>query len=169
MEGSHVAFNARATFAWSADRLYCVYVRDDALYFIRIGGQDIGTAVAGQFGLLGALAGEALRKRAKGKRDARAAAQDRQDAQDLLAMHKDNFRLVPGEVLESSIEPPATFAAHGAHVGRWLMTLSDKKLSLQFEQFGDMQVALEHLPRFFGTRLKVNVQWNAAKKRYQKL
>jgi hypothetical protein len=168
MNESAIAFNARAVFAFSADRLYRVYVRDDALYFIRTGGQDVSKAVTAQFGLAGALVGHALQKRADGKRQAKTAAQDQQDAQDLLAKHKDNFRLVSGDVLATSIEPPAGPAGHGPHITRWLLTLPDKKWTLQLEQKPDVELALAHLPRFFGDRLKVNVRWDEGKKKYVK-
>ena len=168
MEESTIAFNARAVFTWGSDRLYRVYVRDDALYFIRIGGQGVGTAVAGQFGLVGALVGQAIKKRADAAREAKTAAQDQQDAQDLLAQHKDNFRLLPGEPVTASIEPPAGPAGHGPHVARWLLVWSDRKWTLQFEQMIDAEMAMAHLPRFFGERLKVNVRWDAGKKKYVK-
>jgi hypothetical protein len=169
MEEYAIAFNARAVFTWSADRLYRIYVRDDALYFIRVGGQNMGKVIATQFGLVGALAGEALRKRTEGKRRTIIAAQDLEDAAALLARHKHNFRLGSGEVLASSIQPPAMLAGHGPHLARWLLTLPGKKLTLEFEQRADVEMALAVLPRFFGYKLKVNVQWNEAKKRYLKL
>jgi hypothetical protein len=169
MEESAIAFNARAIFTWSADRVYRVYVRDDALYFIRIGGQNLGTAVAAQFGLVGALVGQAVQKRTEAKRQATTAAQDQQDAQDLLSRHKDNFRIVSGEALASSVEPPTNPAGHGVHLARWLLTLPDKKLTLQLEQRADVEAVLAHLPRFFGDKLNVNVRWDEGKKRYQKI
>jgi len=168
MSESTIAFNARAIFTWSADRVYRVYVQDDALYFIRIGGQGLGTALGAGFGMVGALVGQTLEERAAVKRGAKLAAQDVEGPQSLLDRHKDNFRVLPGDAQSSSIEPPATFPGHGPQVGRWLLALRDKKLTLEFPEMVDMEVALAHLPRFFGERLQVNVRWDEHKKRYQK-
>jgi len=168
MEENNIAFNARAIFAWTADRLYRVYVRDDALYFIRTGGQGMATAVGAGFGMVGALVGQAIEKRSAAKRSARLAAEEREGLQTMLAGHKHNFRVSPGDIGESSIEPQPAFGGHGAAVGRWLLTLGDKKWTLEFPKVADMEVALAHLPRWFGDRLRVNVQWDERKKRYGK-
>ncbi len=164
------AFNARATFTWEADRLYRVCIEDGALYFIRIGGQGgMNPAVAANFGLLGALVVGAAKSISERKRQERLAAQEQQRPQDLLSAHKHNFRLSPSDVMDSSIEPAASALSHGPNAGRWLLTQQDgKKWSLQFESVDDMQAALEVLPVLFGSRLRVNVQWNEKKKRFER-
>ena len=163
MEQANITFNARAIFTWTADRVYRVYVQDDVLYFIHIGGQGLGTAAGAMFGAVGALVGQAL-----DERRARSATQGADSPQALLDTHKHNFRLLPGDVQATSIEPATTFPGHGPHVGRWLLTLPDKKLTLEFAAMVDMEVALAHLPRFFGDKLHVNVRWDEHKKRYRK-
>ena len=164
------AFNARATFTIRMDRLYRVYVQDGALYFIRIGGQGgLELALVGGFGLLGGLAAGAIRRRTGGGQKRKVLETDRQRPEDLLPAHKENFRLYCSEVLESVIEPPAAFVSHGVHVGRWQITRAPdgKKTSLQFEQLEDMRTALALLPPLLGVKLKVNVQWNEGKKRFE--
>jgi hypothetical protein len=164
------AFNARATFALSADRLYRVYVKEGALYFIRIGGQGgLEMALVGGFGLLGGLAARAIKRRTDKGTKRKLLEMDQRPPQELLQVHKHNFRLYSNEVLESVIDPPAGFAGHGPHVGRWQVTRvpDGKKTSLQFEQLEDMRTALALLPPLLGARLEVNVQWNEGKKRFE--
>jgi len=164
-----IAFNARATFTWSGDRMYRVYLTNDALYFIRIGGQGgMDVAVAAGFGALGGAALSLMRKRGQTKEEERRAAIDAQGPQALLDAHKHNFRLFPSDVRESSIEPAAAPGWHGPHSGRWLVTTGEQKLSLQFETPEDMVVALAHLPRLLGDRLRVNVAWSEKKGRFER-
>jgi hypothetical protein len=153
-----IVFNARATFAWKRDRLYRVYILEEALYFIRIGGQGgVGEAAAGSLGLLGAGALHVFRQRGKKKQAERLAVQDQRHPEQYLSAHKHNFRLRSTEVTGSSIEPPALFGSHGTQFGRWLIAWAGGKMSLQFEQLEDMRTAVAHLPALLGPRLTVNV------------
>ena len=94
---------------------------------------------------------------------------DQRHPEQHLSAHKHNFRLRSTEVIESSIEPPARFAQHGTQVGRWLLRWAGGKMTLQFEQLQDMHTAVAHLPALLEARLRVNVEWNEEKQRYQKL
>ena len=163
------AFNARATFTWTSDRLYRIYVTDGKLFFVRIGGQGgMEMAVAGSFGMLGALFLHAAKSRSDRKQQSQLTVLDQQHPQELLCAHKHSFSLAPGDVVSSSIEP-ASVAMHGLHVGSWILSLLDgQKWTLQFEDLDDMRVALELLPPLLGSRLQVNAQWNEQKKRFEK-
>jgi hypothetical protein len=171
MAGRSIGFNARAIFALKSDRMYRVYVIQDALYLIRIGGQGGLDALTLTGGALGGAVGAVLSSflsRNPSKDDRRAASADLQGPQTLLGNHKHNMRVDATDIVETSIEPPAAFPQHGPHVGRWILTTREQKLTLQFETREDMVVALEHLPRLFGGQLKVNVEWNPRKGRFEK-
>jgi hypothetical protein len=157
-----IKFNARMLHTWTPDRLYRVYLTRDELFFIRIGGQGgMNEAAAAQFGLLGVLLSNTVVKRSKRKLEAIIAEVDANPPSLQLSKHKHNFRVLRSEVDQTKLEPPSTFASHGHHFGRWRITFRGKKpITLQFEEFNDMQTALQTLPKFFGSRMTVNVRWD---------
>ena len=163
------AFNARATFNWTSDRYYRLYVRDGTLFFVYIGGPgSMEMAMTGSSGMLGALFLHAAKSRSDHKQQSQLTVLDQQPPQELLSAHKHSFSLAPGDVVSSSIEP-ASVAMHGLHVGSWILSLLDRqKWTLQFEDLDDMRVALELLPALLGSRLQIHVQWNEQKKRFEK-
>jgi hypothetical protein len=153
------AFNARSVSTFGLDRLYRVYLRQGELFFIKIGGQGgAGAAVAMQFGLLGALAQSWLSERSARSLKQKLDQFDRLDPRSLLGRDKNNFRLVPAEVVESSLEPAAKLQMHGAHVGIWKLHLRNRTTyTLQFEEKGEMDRALAVLPTLLGKLLVVRV------------
>ncbi len=168
--GTDPVFNARFISNSSFDRLYRVYVVGDQLYFIRIGGQGgLQQGVTQQLGLFGLLIEPMLKKRAEKKEKEQIEAIDQTSPEQLLARHKDNFRLSAVELKEGTLDPPSFFATHGLHVGRWQLNLRDgKKMTFQFEKIEDMRIALEVLPKIFSSGFHVNARWNESRKKYEK-
>jgi len=163
------AFNARFTSTFTPDRLYRVYLERGEAFFIRIGGQGGGgRALAHQFGLLGGLVWNLIKKRVEAKFRARLAAVDMRHPSMQVRAHKHNFRAAAPEFESSTLEPATTIASHGEHFGRWLVKLRGRKpMTLQLETLADMQRAVDLLPRFL-PRHSSNVVWNAAKNRFDK-
>lgn len=165
-----VGFNVRALFALKADRLYRVYATPEGLYLIRIGGQgglDAANLILGAGGgALGGLLASALGLNKGAGPDKKAVSADEQGPQALMGHHKHDQLLRLEDIVESSIEPPASLPGHGPQAARWALVTGERKWDLQFETNEDVMVALEHLPPVLGERLRVNIEWSPTKGKY---
>jgi hypothetical protein len=164
------AFTVRAVSTFTPDRLYRVYVCGRQLAFIKIAGQaGVAEGVAAQFGLVGGLILAWWKKRARRNLQERLGAEDQQDIELLLTRDPKNFLMQPSEIVRSTIEPPARFGAHGAHVGSWKVdSVEGKKQTYQFEEVSEMREALTILPVLLGAVLTVQARWDESKRRYVK-
>ena len=153
------------------NRVYRVYLRRADLFFIVLaeGLSANPETLTVHFGLLGALIGATMKKRAKKKNAAATQRMDQADPEQLLSEHKHNFRLHTSEIRETSIEPRAWMTLDGRQAGHWKLLLRDgRKLKCQFENNDDMAAALAALSKFLNNSLKVNVEWDEKKKRFTK-
>ena len=92
-----------------------------------------------------------------------------QDPESLLRENKTNFKVYVPEISEAVIEPPSFWALHGKQAGRWNFKLRDgKKFRFEFENADAMKAALDVLPGLLNATLRVNVEWNEAKKKFRK-
>src|SRR5260221_527196 len=163
-------FNAKLASA-RGTRLYRVYLRRADLFFIVLaeGLSANPETLTVHFGLLGALIGVMMKKRAKKKNAAAAQRMDQTDPEQLLSQHKHSFRLHTSEIREGSIEPRPWISLESHQVGRWNLYLrDDRKLKFQFENNEEMAAALEALSKFLSGSLTVNVEWDEKKKRFKK-
>jgi hypothetical protein len=154
-----------------ASRVYRVYLRRDDLFFIFLGdGLSANPeTLTIHFGLLGALIGSMMKKRAKKKNAIAVQRMDQTDPEQLLTEHKHNFKLHTSEIREGSMEPRPWLTLEGHQVGHWKLLLrDDRKMKFQFENNDDMAAALDALSRLLNGSLKVNVEWDAKKKRFNK-
>ena len=152
-----VSFNARAVFTFSPDRIYRVESRNGALYFLRVGGQfdrdRMGAPPGG--GLLPAVMMLAASKALSHKHEkAQLIARDpRQNPEELLTIHPDNFKLVPSEIKRATFLPKKWFPSHGPHVGRLVIEqLDGKTQEYQFENAADLEAATEQLSALLGDK-----------------
>ena len=169
MENS-ATFNARLVSA-RLDSVYRVYARGNDLYFIQLAGlSTTAQALTIHFGLIGMLIGESMKRRAKKKAEATLQRAGQVDPEELLRESKNNFKVYIPEIRDSAIEPPALFALHGKQAGRWNFSLRDgKKMRFEFENSDELKAALDMLPRLLNATLRVNVEWDEIKKRFQKI
>lgn len=169
MENS-ATFNARLV-STRSDSAYRVYARGNDLYFIQLAGlSTTAQALTVHFGLIGMLIGESLKRRAKKKTEAILQRAGQVDPEELLRENKNNFKVYIPEIREAAIEPPTWFALHGKQAGRWNFSLRDgKKMRFEFENSDELKAALDVLPRLLNATLRVNVEWNEMKKRFQKI
>ena len=154
-----------------ATRVYRVYLRRADLFFIVLadGLSANPETLTVHFGLLGALIGAMMKKRAKKKNAAATQRMDQTDPEQLLTEHKHSFRLHTSEIREGSIEPRPWITLEGHQAGHWKLLLrDDRKMKFQFENNDDMAAALDALSKFLGGSLKVNVEWDEKKKRFKK-
>ena len=162
-------FNARMV-STRSDSIYRVYTRGNDLYFIQLAGLNAAAqALTVHFGLIGMLIGASLKRRAKKKTEAILERAGVQDPEDLLRENKNNFKVYLPEIRDAAIEPPAFFALHGKQAGRWNFCLQDgKKMRFEFENADEMKAALNVLQRLLNATLRINVEWDETKKRFQK-
>ena len=154
-----------------SSRVYRVYARRSHLFFVVLaeGLSANPETLTVHFGLLGLLIQSSMKKRAKKKEAASVERMDQIDPEQLLAEHKKNFKVHASEIRESSIEPRPAFTFDGHQVGYLKLMLRDgRKMKILFLTNEEMTAALEGLSGFFNGDLKVNVQWNEKKKRFDK-
>jgi hypothetical protein len=153
-----------------SDNLYRIYVQGSDLYCISLGGVSAVTrAVTSQFGLIGALIAMALKKRATRRTEALLQRVEGQDMESLLRENKSNFKLYAPEISDAAMEPPSFWAMHGKQAGRWnFQTRDGKKFRFEFVTTDAMKAALDILPRLLNATLRVNVEWNELKKKFEK-
>lgn len=169
MENS-TTFNARLV-STRSDSVCRIYVRGNDLYFIQLAGlSTTAQALTIHFGLIGYLIRESMKRRAKKKTEEFLQRAGQVDPEELLRENKNNFKVYIPEIREAAIEPPALFAMHGKQAGRWNFSLRDgKKMRFEFENSDELKVALDVLPRLLNATLRINVEWNEMKKRFQKI
>jgi hypothetical protein len=162
-------FNARLV-STSSKRVYRVCARGSDLIFIQLAGlSGTARAVTIHFGLLGMWVGELLRRRAMKQGEATLQSAEHRDPEQLLRENENNFNVHIPEIHDSSIEPPALFQLHDKQAGRWNFARRDgKKMRFEFETADEMKTALDVLPRLLKATLKVNVEWDETKNRFQK-
>jgi hypothetical protein len=169
MENS-AAFNAKRV-STRSDSVYRVHARGNDLYFIQLAGLSAtAQALTIHFGLIGYLIRESLKRRAKKKTEEFLQRAGQVDPEELLRENKNNFKVYIPEICDSAIEPPSFFALHGKQAGRWNFSLRDgRKMRFEFENSDELKAALNVLPRLLNATLRVNVEWNEIKKRFQKI
>ena len=163
------SFDARYA-SRGGDNLYRIYVRGNDLYFINLGGLGpVAQALTVHFGLIGMLIGSALKKRAKRQTEALLQRPESQDPESLLRENKSNFKLYVPEISEAAMEPPSLWAMHGKQAGRWNFKLRDgRKFRFEFVTADAMKGALDLLSASLNATLRVNVEWNQSKQKFQK-
>ena len=122
-----------------------------------------------RFGLIGILVWKLIKSRADASQAGRMAILDRQDPESMPSTHKHNFKVTPTMVAGSSIERGSLFGPYGGCAGRWVLPMTDNKMTLFFEKAGDMHTTLQVLPRLLGRRLGIHVAWDERKKKYAKI
>lgn len=160
------AFNARAVFTWKSDRQYRVYVMDEQLVFIRTGGQQVGQMVARQFGLIGALVWALTKKRREKKLAAARQAMDATHPLQLVTQHEHSFQSHRSQLTEQTLEPPSWFKGRGPYAARWRFVAAGDRMLLELPTPEDVEALLRLLAPIVGTTLRVDIAWNAKKKKY---
>jgi hypothetical protein len=170
MMESSATFNARLVSARS-DSVFRVYAQGNDLYFIQLAGlSTTAQALTVHFGLIGMLIGEFMKRRVKKKAEATLRRAGQVNPEELLRENKNNFKVHVPEIHEAAIEPSTFFAMHGKQAGRWNFSLRDgRKMRFEFENSDELKAALDALPRLLNGTLRVNVEWNEIKKRFQKI
>ncbi len=166
-----LAFTARVVAPFSASGLYRVYVRSNDLIFIQIegGANSILNSIHGFLGPLGAAIPLFLwlfsRHKARDWNRRLAEA----DPEDLIREDEQNFRLHLSEIREATLEPPSVWGFNGKQAGRLnLLIRQGEKMKLEFGTPADLEAARQLLASRLPSILHVNVEWDEARRRFQK-
>jgi hypothetical protein len=141
------------------------------LIFIRLEGgvSSILGAIAPLFGPFGALVGFVMWLFSK--RTARDLHQrlEAHDPEDLLRGNGKNFILHLSEVRDATMEPASFWGFSGRQAGRLNLSVRHgEKVKLEFETPNELEAAVQLLTPLLPSILRVNVEWNETKHRFQK-
>ena len=72
-----------------------------------------------------------------------------QNPEELLAIHPDNFKLLPSEIKRVTFLPKKSFPSHGPHIARLIIEhLDGKRQEYQLQNTADLRTATEQLSAF---------------------
>lgn len=90
--------------------------------------------------------------------------------ENLLRDSEKNFRLHVAEIRQAVIEPPPTLITSGKEIGRATLNIrQNEMLKLVFATREDLDTAWQLLASALASALRVELEWNAEKQRYQKI
>ena len=170
LAGAQKAFNVRLISPISAAGAYRVFVEQSDLLFIQTGGgtKSILAALAPLLGPLGNVIPLALWLFTRKKTRDWVQKLDQEKPEELLRESEKNFRLHLSEIRDAAIEPPATFATSGK-AGRLILTVRHGEVfRFEFETGGEMSSAMRLLAPLIHSTLRINVEWNGEKLRFEK-
>ena len=168
--GTFTAFNAKLVSPMSLAGAYRIYVQRNDLLFIQTegGANSLFGAIAPLLGPVGTLAGLASSLFSKRKTRYKLENIDQENPEELLRETENNFKLNASEIRDAAIEPPALFVTAGK-AGRLNLTVRHgEKIKLEFDNDGEMNTATRLLAQLLNSTLRVNVEWNEKKQRFQK-
>jgi hypothetical protein len=167
---TQTAFNAKLITPIFSAGTYRIFVERSDLLFIQIegGSKSILAATAPLLGPAGNLIPLGLWLFTKKKAKDRLQNVDQQNPEDRLRESEQNFKLHLSEIRDASIEPPTLFAASGKAGRLHLLVRHGEKFKFEFENAVEMNKAIHLLAPLLNSTLKVNVEWNEEKRRFEK-
>ena len=164
------AFTAKLVSPVSSAGTYRIFVgRDDLIFILLEGGpKSAFEAMAHLLGPVGNLVPLAfwLFGRKKEKRNLERV--EDTDPEDLLRESDKNFKLHLAEIREAAIEPSKLLATSGKAGRLNFLVRHGEKLEFEFENAAEMSTAIRLLGRLFNSTLRINVEWNGQKQKFEK-
>jgi hypothetical protein len=170
LTGAQRSFNVKLISPISAAGAYRVFVEQSDLLFIQTEGgtKSILAALAPLLGPLGNVIPLGLWLFTRKKTRDWVQKLDQEKPEELLRESEKNFRLHLSEIRDAAIEPPATFAT-GGKAGRLILTVRHGEVfRFEFENGGEMSSAMHLLAPLIHSTLRINVEWNGEKLRFEK-
>lgn len=164
-------FDAKLISPFSLSGSYRVFNEQSDLLFIQTenNSRSVLDAIAPFLGPVGSLVTLALllvrKKNAKERRQKIAQA----DPEDLLRENGKNFKLYPPEIRDASIDPPGRIPISGKVARLNLVVRHGEKYRFEFASAAEVNNAIHLLAPLLYSTLKINVEWNREKQRFQKL
>jgi hypothetical protein len=154
----------------SSSGTYRVFGERSDLLFIQIegGSKSVLTAIAPLLGPAGNLIPLALWLFTKKKNKDRLKKITQQNPEDLLRESEKNFKLYLAEIRDAAIDPPAFFSKSGKAGRLNLLVRHGEKFKFEFVNSAEMNNAIYLLAPLLNSTLRINVEWNGEKQRFEK-
>jgi hypothetical protein len=164
------AFNVKLITPISSAGTYRVFIERSDLLFIQIegGSKSLLAALAPLLGPVGNLIPLTLWLFTKKKAKDRLQKVEQQNPEDLLRESEKNFKLYLAEIRDASIEPPSFISTSGKAGRLILLVRHNEKIKFEFQTTAEMNNAMHLLMPLMGSTLRINVEWNGEKQRFQK-
>ncbi len=169
-EATGTAFNVKLVSPISSAGKYRIFVERSDLLFIQIegGSRSILAAAAPFLGPVGNLIPLTLWLFGKIKTKAKLQRLETGNPEELLREGENNFKLNLAEIRDATIEAPAMFQTSGKAGRLNLLVRHGEKIKCEFDDVAEMAKAIHLLAPLLNSTLKVNVEWNEEKRRYEK-
>jgi len=164
------AFNVKLVSPISSAGKYRIFVERSDLLFIQVegGSRSILEAAAPLIGPVGNIIPLSLWLFTKRKTKAKLQRLQEGDPEELLRESENNFKLNLAEIRDAAIEAPAYFQTSGK-AGRLNFSVRHgEKIKCEFDNATEIKAAIHLLAPLLNSTLKVNVEWNREKGRFEK-
>ncbi len=167
---TRTAFNITLVSPLSSAGTYRIFVERSDLLFIQIEGgtKSIVAATAPLFGPVGGVIPLALWLFTKRKTKAKLQRLETGDPEGLLRESDKNFKLHLAEIRDATIEAPAFFQTGGKAGQLNFSVRHGEKIKCGFGDATEMNNAILLLAPLLNSTLKVNVEWNGVKRRFER-
>lgn len=164
------AFDVRLVSPASLAGSYRVFVLRDDLVFIQTqsGAHSAVAALAPLLGPVGNLIPLVLWLTSRKKTKARQQLLNDADPENLFSENPGSFKLNQAEIRDAAIGPPSWLATSGKAGRLDFLVRHGEKIRCEFPAAADVWVAVSLLPPLLNATLRINVEWNDAKQRFQK-
>ena len=168
-EATGTAFNIKLVSPLSSAGKYRVFVERSDLLFIQVegGSKSILAAAAPFIGPVGNIIPLTLWLFTKRKNKAKSQRLEAGDPEELLRESENNFKLNLAEIRDAAIEAPTLFQTSGK-AGRLNFSVRHgEKIKCEFDDATEMTKAIHLLAPLLNSTLKVSVEWNGEKQRFE--
>jgi len=169
-EAAGTSFNVKLVSPISSAGKYRIFVERSDLLFIQVegGSRSILAAAAPFIGPAGNIIPLTLWLFTTRKTKAKLHRLEEGDPEELLRKSENNFKLNLAEIRDAAIEAPAFFQTSGK-AGRLNFSVRHgEKIKCEFDNATEMNNAIHLLTPLLSSTLRVNVEWNETKHRFQK-
>jgi hypothetical protein len=154
----------------SSSGTYRVFGERSDIIFIQIegGSKSVLAAIAPLLGPAGNLIPLVLWLFTKKKAKDRLQKIEQQNPEDLLRENENSFKLYLAEIRDAAIDPPTFFSTSGKAGRLNLLVRHGEKFKFEFVDAAEMNNAIHLLKPLLNSTLRINVQWNGEKQRFEK-
>ncbi len=140
---THPAFNARLLLIWQNNRIYRVFVENDAIYFIKIANENLLNVALKSQGAVGGLLGAVMDKNEQARLQQKASKMEQTSPEELLVSDTHNFKLLFKSINTAQLDPIqfGRSLMMGMHFGSLQLALKDgRRMTFAFDTITDMQL-----------------------------
>ena len=169
-EATGTAFNVKLVSPISSAGKYRVFVERSDLLFIQVegGSRSVLEAAVPFLGPAGGIIPLALWLFGKSKARAKLQRLEEGNPEELLRESENNFKLNLAEIRDAAIEAPSFFQT-SEKAGRLNFSVRHgEKIKCEFDNAAEINKAIHLLAPLLSSTLKVNVEWNGEKRRFEK-